>query len=141
MAYPALISVQRTVSRSALVPFEANKYSVPPAYVGRTVTIQTRVSEPGLQILAGNGERIATHRRMPGSGQTIRSSEHAAHLEKAVLAAFTTGHACRTKANQPPGADALAQLARLRGAEPDPAPQISLADYQELADANMAVSR
>jgi transposase len=63
MAYPALISVQRTVSRTALVPFDANKYSVPPAYIGRTVTVQTRVSEPGLQIVSMSGERVASHRR------------------------------------------------------------------------------
>lgn len=141
LAYPALISVQREVSRTALVAFEANHYSVPPAYAGRTVTIQTRVSEPGLQILASSGERIATHRRMPGSGQTIRSSEHAALLEKAVLAAFSTAKACRSKTNRPPGADALAHLARLRGLQPDPVPQVSLADYQVIADANMAVTR
>jgi transposase len=141
MAYPALIRVERTVSRSALVRFGANHYSVPPAYAGRIVTIQTRVSEPGLQILSGSGARIATHRRMPGSGQTIRSSEHAALLEEAVLAAFTTGKACRSKVNRPPGADALAHLARLRGLQPDPVPQVSLADYQVLADANMAVAR
>jgi hypothetical protein len=78
---------------------------------------------------------------MRGSGQTIRSSEHAAELEKAVLAAFSTAKACRTKTNRPPGADALAHLARLRGVEPDPAPVITLADYQQLADANMAVAR
>jgi transposase len=141
MAYPALISVQRTVSRTALVPFDANKYSVPPAYIGRTVTVQTRVSEPGLQIVSMSGERVASHRRMRGSGQTIRSSEHAAELEKAVLAAFSTAKACRTKTNRPPGADALAHLARLRGVEPDPAPVITFADYQQLADANMAVAR
>jgi transposase len=141
MAYPALISVQRTVSRTALVPFDANHYSVPPVYVGRIVTIQTRVSEPGLQIVSMSGERIASHRRMLGSGQTIRSSEHAAELEKAVLAAFSTAKACRTKTNRPPGADALAHLARLRGVEPDPAPVITLADYQQLADANIAVAR
>jgi transposase len=136
LAYPAMIAVQRRASRSALVAFEANHYSVPPAHAGRTVTVQARVGEPGLRIVSIAGEIVATHRRAPaGTGQTIRTSEHAAQLQRAVLAAFTTDHACRTKANRPPGNEALAQLARLRGLEPEVAEVISLADYQQLAEA------
>jgi hypothetical protein len=52
-----------------------------------------------------------------------------------VLAAFTTDHACRRKANRPPGDRSLAELARLKGIEPEPAPLIDLARYAELAQA------
>ena len=51
-----------------------------------------------------------------------------------MLAAFTTDHACRRKPNRPPGEDALAELARLRGIEHRPAPVISLRRYAELAE-------
>ncbi|MDP8910319.1 MAG: IS21 family transposase [Chloroflexota bacterium] len=134
-AYPAQIAVERRASRSALVAFEANHYSVPPAQAGRTVTVLARVGEPLLRILSAAGEVVATHHRAPaGAGQTVRTSEHAAMLEQAVLAAFTTGHGCRRKTNLPPGEDALAELARLNGIEPAPAPVISLQRYAELAE-------
>jgi len=134
-AYPAVIAVDRKASRSALVAFEANYYSVPPAHAGRTVTIQARVGEPVLRILSVAGEALATHRRAPaGAGQTLRSAEHAALLQAAVLAAFRTDHACRRKTNRPPGDTALAELARLKGITPDAPPVISLARYAELAE-------
>jgi transposase len=134
-AYPAVIAVERKASRSALVAFEANHYSVPPVQAGRTVTVHARVGEPVLRILSAAGEVIAEHRRaVAGGGQTIRSAEHSAALEQAVLAAFTTDHACRRKANRPPGANALAELARLKGNSDEPAPVISLRRYAELAE-------
>ena len=78
-AYPALIAVERKASRSALVAFEGNRYSVAPGYAARTVTVRARVGEPLLRILSAAGELVATHRRAPaGAGQTIRSAEHAA---------------------------------------------------------------
>lgn len=133
-AYPAVIAVERRASRSALVAFEANHYSVPPAHTGRTLVVHARVGEPLLRIFSAAGEVVATHRRArAGAGQTVRSVEHAAMLERAVLAAFTTSHACRRKTNRPPGDDALAELARLKGIEPTSAPVISLQRYAELA--------
>jgi transposase len=135
LAYPAVISVERRVSRSALVPFQANHYSVPPAFARRVVTVQARVGDPGLVIMSTSGERIATHRRAVGSGQIIRTAEHADELKHAVLAAFSTGQACRTKVNRPPGSGALEELARLRGVDPQAAEVITLADYQLLAEA------
>ena len=140
LAYPAVITVTRKASRSALVPFDGNKYSVPPAHAGRTVTVLARVTDPQLRIVSAAGEIVASHRRAPRSaGQTIRTAEHAAMLEQAVLAAFTTDHACRRKVNRPPGPEALSELARLTGHElPPPAQVVSLADYQQLADATTA---
>ena len=135
-----MITVTRQASRSALVPVDGNRYSVPPQQAGRTVTVLARVKDPMIRIVSAAGEVVATHRRAPaGAGQTIRTAEHAAMLEKAVLAAFTTDHACRRKVNRPPGPKALAELARLAGHEQPPGELISLADYQQLAEATAAV--
>jgi transposase len=135
-AYPAQIVVEHKVSRAALVAFEANQYSVPPAHAGKIVTVLAQVAEPLLRISSAHGEIVAEHRRVPaGAGQTVRSVEHAAMLKTAVLAAFTTKDACRRKPNLPPGDSALAELARLRGLDPGGARVISLADYAALAEA------
>ena len=132
-AYPALITVERKASRSALVAFEGNHYSVPPAWAARPMTVQARVGDLVLRISSAAGELIATHRRAPaGAGQLVRSAEHAALLEQAVLAAFTTEHACRRKLNRPPGQDALAELARLKGLTSLPTPEIDLGRYAAL---------
>jgi transposase len=142
LAYPAMMTVQRKASRSALVAFDGNHYSVPPVQAGRTVTVLCRLGEPTVRIVSAAGEIVATHRRVAaGAGQTVRTAEHAALLEKAVLAAFTTDHACRRKANRPPGPRALAELAGLTGHEQPPGQVVSLADYQQFADATAAVSR
>jgi len=136
LAYPAVITVTRAASRSALVSFEGNRYSVPPAQAGRTVTVLARVGDPMIRLVSAAGEIVATHRRAPTSaGQTIRTSEHTALLEKAVLAAFTTDYACRRKDNRPAGPRALQELAKLTGHEQPPGQVVSLADYQQLADA------
>jgi transposase len=135
-AYPAQIVVERTVSRAALTAFEGNQYSVSPAHAGQLVTVIAQVSQPVLRIVSAHGEIVAEHRRAPtGAGQTIRSSEHAALLEAAVLAAFTTKDACRRKPNLPPGDRSLAELARLRGVDSEPTNVISLADYATFAEA------
>ena len=135
-AYPAQIQVERKASRSALVAFEGNHYSVPPACAGRTVTVLAAVGDPWLRVVSAAGEVVACHRRAPvGAGQTLRTDEHAALLEQAVLAAFTTEKACRRKANVPPGERALAELARLRGADPAGAEVISLERYAQFAKA------
>ena len=136
LAYPAVISVERKVSRSALVAFEANLYSVPPFLAGRTVRIRATVGSQTLAIVSRAGEIVAEHRRAPaGAGQRLRTTEHAQLLEKAVLAAFTTGaDACRQKVNRPPGTDALAALAKLNGLDTDTGNVRSLADYQQQAE-------
>jgi transposase len=112
--YPAELRIERVVSASALVAFEGNRYSVPPAHAGETVSVVGRLSEPRLRIVSAAGVLLATHRRLPaGAGQTARSGEHQAALERAVLAAFTTRRPCRRKTNRPPSAEALALAARL----------------------------
>jgi transposase len=135
-AFAAEIVVERVASRSALVAFEGNHYSVTPGHAGRRVIVRATVGEPHLRVFSAAGALLATHRRASaGGGQLIRSREHAALLEEAVLAAFTTQTGCRRKTNKPPGQTALAELARLRGHDPAPAPAASLERYAELAEA------
>jgi len=40
LAFPAEIMVERVASRSALVLFETNKYSVPPGYARQPLTVR-----------------------------------------------------------------------------------------------------
>jgi len=136
LAFPAEIVAERVASRSALIAFEANFYSVPPGYAGQRLVLRMRVGEPQLQILTATGLTVATHRRATtGAGQTIRTSEHDQALRRAVLDAFTTQTACRRKANRPPGPSALAELARLHGQPAaEPASVVSLSDYAALAE-------
>jgi len=113
-AFPALLEGQRVVSRTAMVAFEGNRYSVPPGLVGQSVTVRARLGELHLEIISPANRRIARHRRAPaGAGQILQSSEHARLLKAAVLDAFTTEKPCRGKQNRPPGQAALAEAARL----------------------------
>jgi transposase len=76
LAFPAQIIVTRVASRSALVSFEANHYSVPPGYARQTLTVRAQVGEPELRIMTQAGIRVGTHRRAPaGAQQTVRSPE------------------------------------------------------------------
>jgi transposase len=136
LAFPAEIVVDRVCSRSALVLFETNKYSVPPGYASQPLVLRARVGEPHLRIVTATGIKVATHRRAPnGAEQTIRTSEHAVQLERAVLDAFTTQTSCRRKVNRPPGNGALAELAKLHSHAPaQVAPVVSLSDYAKLAE-------
>jgi transposase len=116
IGFPALLEVQRVVSRTALVAFEGNRYSVPPGFVGQSVSVRVRLGELHLEIISRANRRVARHRRAPaGAGQVLQSSEHARLLERAVLEAFTTARPCRSKTNRPPGEQALALAARLQG--------------------------
>jgi transposase len=134
LPFPARIEVERVVSRSALVAFDSNHYSVPAAYARRKVIVSVAVGESALRISTTAGELIATHRMAPpGAGQRVRSAAHAVGLEGAVLAAFTTKAPCRKKQNRPPSERALAELAALHGH--DRAPAVSLEQYAELAEA------
>lgn len=134
LAFPAQIIVQRVCSRSALIAFDGNHYSVAPAHAGQRLEVRARVGEPLLQIFTTAGTQTATHRRaLSGAGQTIRSSEHAAALNDAVLDAFTTQTVCASKVNRPPGEQALAALAALHGHDPEPASVIDLDRYAVLA--------
>lgn len=112
--YPAELRVERVVSASALVAFEGNRYSVPPAQATQTVAVLARLGEPTLRLVSAAGVLVATHRRLPaGAGQLVRQPAHQVALEQAVLAAFTTRPACARKPNRPPSVEALALAAAL----------------------------
>ncbi|MGH7319317.1 MAG: IS21 family transposase [Candidatus Rokuibacteriota bacterium] len=133
--YTAVVQVPRKVSWGALVSFEGNRYSVPPAFVNTTVIVSHRLGEPTLEIRSTKAEVIASHRRRPvGSGALARLEEHRADLERTVLAAFTTAQPCRRKVNRPPSEAAKALAASLAGA---PVQQtlpvvVDLSRYEEL---------
>ena len=110
----------RVVSREALVEFETNRYSVPPGHAGHSVEVRARLGELYLEIYTPAGHRIARHRRaLSGAGQTIRTPEHASLLERSVLEQFTTARPCARKPHRPPGEQARAEAARLRGQSSD----------------------
>lgn len=136
-AFAADIVVERVASRSALVAFEANFYSVSPEHAGRRVEVRAAVGEPVLRVFSSAGALIATHRRASaGAGQTIRLAEHATALKQAVLDAFETRTSCASKVNRPPGAAALAELAERRGHSDAATTAVAdLARYAALAEA------
>ena len=95
--------------------------------------VTARLGELHVEILSAAGRRVARHRRAPaGTGQQLRSPEHARLLEQAVLDAFTTDKPCRRKTNRPPGDAALTAAARLRGHEGG-AVVVDLEDYAQIA--------
>ena len=120
LPFPAEYREQRMVSSEALVEFESNRYSVPPGHAGARVEVRARLGELHLEIYSQAGRRIARHRRaLSGARQTIRTEEHARALEQAVLGQFTTSKRCPRKPNRPPGEQARAEAAELRGERAD----------------------
>ena len=76
-AYPAKRAVPVRVSRTALVEFDANKYSVPSSCVGKMADI---AAYPGhIEVWLG-GQKIATHKRCFGRRQMIQNPLHAERL-------------------------------------------------------------
>jgi len=133
--YPATVIVPRTVAANAAVAFRGNFYSVPPGLAGTTVQCRHRLGTATLQVHSAAGTALASHRLEPdGAGALVRDPGHAASLEAAVLAAFTTSPPCQRKGNHPPGQAARAEAARLLaglGGEVT----VDLARYAELAEA------
>ena len=128
LAFPAEIIVDRIASRSALVLFETNKYSVPPGYARQPLTVRVRVGEPQLRIVTASGIKVATHRRAPnGAEQTVRSPEHAgpAGAGRAGRVHHARPPADRRSTGRP-GKDALAELAKLHDHVETIAPVVSL---------------
>jgi transposase len=132
--FPATTEVERVVAENASVAFEGNRYSVPPGLSGSTLVLRHRLGAPTVDVVAPSGAILVTHRLAPaGSGALVRSSEHRAALEAAVLSSFTTARPCDTKANRPPGAEALAEAARLLGPI-GIEPSVDLSVYDEIAE-------
>ena len=131
-----MIVIERVASRSALVAFETNRYSVPPGYAGQTLTVRARVGEPHLRIVTRAGSRSPPTAALAGAEQTIRSTEHAVQLERRCwrrsrprlhAARRSTGRPARGRSASSPGSQARPRPAHV-------APVRSLADYAQLAE-------
>ena len=125
--------MSRTVGANAAVAFRGNSYSVRPGLAGAQVQCRHRLGTGTLEICSAAGGLVARHRLAPpGAGTLVRTAEHHAELERAVLSAFTTDRPCQRKANHPPGTAARAKAGRLlTGLGPDVT--VDLAAYAELA--------
>lgn len=116
VAFPAEVTVTRTVSPQARVAFRGNSYSVPPGLHGSQVTVTHRLGSDLLHIATASGTVIAAHRLAPaGSGRVVADDGHVVALEQAVLASFSDAAPCRHKTRRPPSAATQAEAARLRG--------------------------
>lgn len=134
--YPATVIVPRTVAANAAVAFRGNFYSVPPGLGGTTVQCRHRLGSTTLQVHSAAGTLLASHHLEPDSaGALVRDPAHAAALEAAVLAAFTTRPPCARKGNHPPGEAARAEAVRLLASLGGGEVTVDLARYAELAEA------
>ncbi len=116
--YPATIEVTRTVTRTSLVAFRGNSYSVPPGMSGSQLLLRHRIGTNELSVHTSSGLVVATHRLgVSGLGGVISTPEHREALEKAVLAGFSSASPCNRKENRPPGQAALAARAALLGSK------------------------
>jgi len=116
--YPATVEVTRPVDDRASVAFRGNRYSVNPGMGGIELVVRHRLGTATVEIVTPAGMLLVTHRLAPpGAGSMVRTPEHRAALEAVVLGQFSTARPCDRKANRPPGAAALAERARLLGAE------------------------
>lgn len=135
VAFPIVVVETRKVSRTALVAFDGNFYSVPAGLIGRQIEVRLQIDQPFLEIHTDDGGLVARHRRATGgAGQTIRTTAHDQELQKAALAAFTTDKPCRRKVNRPASDRALALLDRAGRDTAADHVVVSLDDYARLAD-------
>ncbi len=114
--FPAELEIERVVADNATVAYRGNRYSVPPGLSGSALVVRQRLGSSTIDVVATSRAILVTHRRAPdGSGALVRSLEHRAALEAAVLSAFSTARPCDKKANRPPGELALREAAKLLG--------------------------
>jgi hypothetical protein len=106
------------------VAWRGNLYSVPPELARSAVVVTWRLGAPTIDIATPAGAVIARHRvALDGAGVIVADHGHVTALNTAALAAVTGGgRPHRRKERIPPGPDARAEAARLRGdTVPDPA--------------------
>jgi transposase len=112
--FPATVEVTAPVASNASVAFRGNRYGVPPGLTGAELTLRHRLGSGMLEVHSPSGRLIVAHRLAPaGMGTFVRTPEHRAALEAAVLSSFTTARPCDRKGNYPPGEAARAEAARL----------------------------
>lgn len=119
--WPNTLVVERKVAANATVSFRGNHYAVDPASVGATVSVSVPVGVHTIDIVDPTSGLLTRHRLLtPGQDAIVRDGDQAIALEKAVLAAFTTGRPCHRKDNRPPSAAAEALAAELDAGAPVP---------------------
>jgi len=132
--YPATLELTRPVGPDATVAFRGNAYSVPHGLAGAVVTLRHRLGTTTLELHAPSGALLAVHGlRQPGAGSVVRTPEHRAGLEAAVLGAFTSARPCAPKGHHPPGPEARAAALALLGPEAAEV-VVDLARYAELVE-------
>jgi hypothetical protein len=78
------------------------------------LTLRHRLGTGLLEVFSPSGALLVTHHlASAGAGQMVRTPEHRAGLEEAVLSQFSAARPCDRKANKPPGRAALDERARL----------------------------
>jgi transposase len=134
-AYPATLERTLVVRPDATVAFRGNAYSVPPGLAGATLTLRHRLGSRTIEFVGASGALLASHAlALRGAGAVVRTPEHRAGLEAAVLAAFTSARPCDRKGHHPPGPAARAAAVALRGVEAREV-VVDLASYAELVEA------
>ena len=105
-----------SVDDRASVAFRGNRYSTALGLTGVEMTLRHRLGTGTLDIVAPGGGVLVTHRlATPGAGSMVRTPEHRAALEQAVLGQLSPARPCDRKANKPPGTAALEARAKLLG--------------------------
>lgn len=132
--FPAVVESSAPVRDNATVAFRGNCYSTPPGLAGTPLTLRHRPGTGTLEVHSPAGTLLVSHRLAPaGAGAVVRTPEHRAALERAVLSAFTMARPCDRKGNSPPGPDSVG-----RGGEtPWPGGNdvvVDLAAYQAIAE-------
>jgi len=130
--YPATVSQTGPVDANASVAFRGARYSVPPGFIGATLTVRHRLGSPTIEIVSPVGALVAVHRR--ATSGLVRTPDHRAALEAAVLGVFSSTAPCVPKGHHPPGPAARSLAAALRGPEAREV-VVDLARYAELVEA------
>ena len=100
--------------------------------------LRHRLGSSTVEVHSPAGALLVTHRLEPaGAGAIVRTAQHRDALETAVLSSFTTARPCDRKANRPPGPAALAEAAKLLGAEGRDV-VVDLARYAEFVEGTSA---
>ena len=134
VAFPVVITEQRTVSRQALIHWRGNRYSVPPELAMATVSVQQHLGANHIEITTTSGAAVARHQLAEsGLGITQRTDQHVTALESIALASAPPGRPHRRKERIPPGAAALAAAQALTGPSTPTATVIDLAAYEQAA--------
>ena len=131
--YPATIVAERIVTANATLHYRGNRYSVPPGLTGTTLTVHQRLGSSTLEVRCASGALLATHHLAhDGAGMVVRDPEHAAALERVVLAQFTSKRPCDKKAHVGISDVALSHAATLLG-ESGRDVRVDLEHYARLA--------